>query len=130
MTAAPIPVSPAVRRAGVAAHAASEKKGDDIVVLDVGAIISITEMFVFVTATNVRQVRTIAEEIELALKLTDDEGPRSAEGLDDASWALLDYGDFVVHVFLTATREFYGLDRLWADAPRIAWEALGAFTSS
>ena len=110
-----------VRRAGVAAQAAADKKGTDIVVLDVGEIISITEVFVLVSATNLRQVRTIVDEIELTLKITDDEGPRAVEGLADATWVLMDYGDIIVHVFLDETREFYDLDRLWADATRIDW---------
>ncbi|MFI5047825.1 MAG: ribosome silencing factor [Acidimicrobiia bacterium] len=115
-----------MRRAAVAAHAAADKKGDDIVVLDVGDIISITDAFVLVSATNTRLVRTIVEEIELALKLSDDESPRSTEGLSDASWVLMDYGDMVVHVFLDETRAFYALDRLWADAPTVEWELLPA----
>jgi ribosome-associated protein len=92
------------------------------VVLDVGDIISITEMFVLVTASNTRQVRTIVEEIELALKASDGEGPRAVEGLDDATWVLMDYGDVIVHVFFAETREYYDLDRLWADAPNVDWE--------
>lgn len=122
------PVSDARRRAGIAAHAADDKKGEDIVVLDVGDIISIAEAFVFVSAPNTRLVRTIVEEIELALKLADDESPRSIEGLDDATWVLMDYGDVIVHVFLSETRAFYDLDRLWADAPTVEWSALPALT--
>jgi ribosome-associated protein len=121
-------ISDAHRRAGIAAHAADEKKGEDIVVLDVGEIISIAEAFVFVSAPNTRLVRTIVDEIELALKVTDGESPRSVEGLDDASWVLMDYGDVIVHVFLSETRAFYDLDRLWADAPVVEWTALPAFT--
>jgi ribosome-associated protein len=120
------PVSDAYRRAGIAAHAADEKKGQDIVVLDVGDILSIAEAFVLVSASNTRQVRTIVEEIDLTLELADDEGPRSVEGLDDASWVLMDYGDVIVHVFLDETRAFYDLDRLWADAPVVEWEPLPA----
>lgn len=126
--ASDVPMSDAHRRAGIAAHAADEKKGEDIVVLDVGDIISIAEAFVFVSAPNTRLVRTIVEEIELALKLTDDEGPRSVEGLDDSTWVLLDYGDVIVHVFLSETRAFYDLDRLWADAPPVEWTVLPALT--
>jgi ribosome-associated protein len=122
------PVSDAHRRAGIAAHAADEKHGDDVVVLDVGDIISIAETFVFVSASNTRLVRTIVDEIELALKLTDDEGPRSVEGLDDATWVLMDYGDVIVHVFLDETRAFYDLDHLWADAPQVDWLGLPALT--
>lgn len=79
-------------------------------------------MFVITGAPNVRQVRTIVDEIEKALKEQADVAPRSVEGLDDASWVLMDYGDLVVHVFLDETREYYQLERLWADAPRVDWE--------
>ena len=121
-------MSDAYRRAGIAAHAADDKKGDDIRVLDVGEILSIAEVFVFVSASNTRLVRTIVDEIELALKIADDEGPRSVEGLADATWVLMDYGDVIVHVFLSETRAFYDLDRLWADAPVVEWTALPAYT--
>ena len=90
--------------------------------LDTGSVISITEMFVLVSATNTRQVKTIAEEIELALKIEDGVGPRAIEGLGDASWVLMDFGDVIVHVFLAETREYYDLDRLWADAAVVEWE--------
>ena len=121
-------LSDAHRRAGIAAHAADDKKGEDIVVLDVGEIISIVEAFVFVSAPNTRLVRTIVDEIELALKIADDEGPRSVEGLADATWVLMDYGDVIVHVFLSETRAFYDLDRLWADAPPVECTVLPALT--
>jgi ribosome-associated protein len=113
------PTPDSLRRAGVAAQAAADKKGTDIVVLDVGDILSITEVFVLVSASNTRQVRTIVDEIELTLKITDDESPRAVEGLQDASWVLMDYGDVIVHVFLDETRAYYDLDRLWADAARV-----------
>ena len=106
-------------RALLAAHAAAAKKGDDIVVLDVGEIISIIDCFVLVSATNTRQTRTIVSEVQAALREHDDSRPIGVEGLDDATWILIDYGDIVVHVFLDTTRAYYDLDRLWADAPRI-----------
>ena len=114
--------SEAATRALVAAAAGSAKSGHDVVVLDVGPIISIIECFVLASATNTRQVRTIVDEIEQALREHDDSRPISIEGRDDASWVLLDYGDIVVHVFLAETRAYYDLDRLWADAPRIPFE--------
>ena len=107
--------------ATVAARAADDKQATDVVVLDVGDIIGITEAFVLASGTNTRQVRTICDEVELALKIEAELAPRSIEGLSDASWVLLDYGDLVVHVFLAETREFYGLERLWADAERVEW---------
>lgn len=92
-----------------------------MVVLDVGDIIAITDAFVIASGTNARQVRTICDEVELALHVEAGVKPRSVEGLADASWVLLDYGDLVVHVFLQETRDFYDLERLWSDAPRIDW---------
>ncbi|HEX3453904.1 MAG TPA: ribosome silencing factor [Gaiellaceae bacterium] len=111
----------ASRRAAVAARTADDKLGREILVLDVGDIISITERFVLVSAANTRQVRTIVEEIELALKIEDGAGPKAVEGLGDATWVLMDFGDVIVHVFLDDTRAFYDLDRLWADAPVEDW---------
>jgi ribosome-associated protein len=113
------------RRAVTAARAADDKKAEDTIVLDVGDIIGITEAFVITSGSNTRQVRTICDEIEAALKREGGVAPRNTEGLDDASWVLLDYGDLVVHVFLAETREYYDLERLWTDAPRIAWEPTG-----
>jgi hypothetical protein len=77
---------------------------------------------VITSGTNPRQVRTIAEHVEAVVKQAAGVAPRSVEGLDDATWVLLDYGTFVVHVFLDETRAFYALDRLWADAPHVDWE--------
>ena len=123
------PAPDAFRRAAVAARAASDKKGTDIAVLDVGDIISITEVFVLVSASNTRQVRTIVEEVERALKDSDGEGPHAVEGLDDATWVLIDYGDVIVHVFQNETRDYYDLDRLWADAPAVNWEPVAQSSS-
>src|SRR3954449_13414733 len=114
------------RRAITAARAAADKKGEDILVLDVGDIIGIAEVFVITSAGNTRQVRTICDEVELAIKQEDGSAPVRTEGLSSASWVLIDYGDLVVHVFLEETREYYGLERLWADAPHIAWEPASA----
>ena len=120
MTGAPV----VLRRVAIAAAAASAKKGEDIIALDVGDILSITDAFVITSATNTRQVRTIVDEIEKAMKEHASVPPTSVEGLDDATWVLLDYGNIVVHVFLDETRAYYELERLWADAPGIDWEQL------
>lgn len=109
-------------RALTAARAAAAKHGTHIVVLEVGEIISIIEYFVLVSAGNTRQVRTIVDEVEQAMRAVDGARPIGVEGLDDAAWVLLDFADVVVHVFLDETRAFYDLDRLWADAPRIPCE--------
>lgn len=103
----------------VAADAASSKTADPTVVLDVGDLLVITDHFVITSGSNVRQVRTIAEEVELRVKAHGGGAPRYIEGLDDARWVLLDYGAFVVHVFLEEARRYYDLERLWADAPRL-----------
>ncbi len=107
----------------MAARAAADKIATDVVVLDVGDIIGITEAFVLASGTNTRQVRAIVDEVELALKIEADLSPRSTEGLADSAWVLMDYGEIVVHVFLTETREFYDLERLWSDAARVEWGA-------
>ena len=111
-----------VARARAAASAAAEKNGTDLAVLDVGDVLAIIELFVLASASNVRQVRTIVDEVEQALTAYDGSKPISVEGLADASWVLLDYGDIVVHVFLDETRAYYDLDRLWGDVPRLEIE--------
>jgi len=107
-------------RAQVAAEAALAKKGSDVAILAVGDVLAIIDVFVLVSAANVRQVRTIVEEVERAIGELDGARPRSIEGLADASWVLMDYGDVVVHVFLEETRAYYDLDRLWSDVPHLA----------
>ena len=108
--------------ARTAARAASAKGGEETVIIEVGAVLAITDAFVITSGRNTRQVKTIAEEVEARLKLDGDIKPLRVEGLGDSQWILLDYGDLVVHVFLDETREFYDLERLWSDAPRVAWE--------
>ena len=111
--------------AAVAARAASDKLGADTVVLEVGQVLAITDAFVITSGANSRQVRTIADEVEAAVKADDGPSPIRIEGLDDARWVLLDYGDFVVHVFLDEARRYYDLERLWSDAPRVQWDEGG-----
>lgn len=107
------------RQALAAAQAAAGKKGTAIAVLDVGEILAITDFFVIVSGANERQVKTIVEEIEVQLKDREQLAPLRAEGLSERRWVLVDYGDFWVHVFHQETRDFYDLERLWADAPRV-----------
>lgn len=106
-----------------AARAADDKKGVDTVVLAVGEVLAITEHFVITHGTNSRQVRTLADEVER--RITESGGPKPirVEGLDDLAWVLMDYGEFVVHVFSEEARHFYELERLWADVPRVDWAA-------
>ena len=105
----------------VAARAAAAKTDEATVVLDVGEVLNIVEFFVITGGRNGRQVRTVAEEVEAKVAEAGGPRPRRVEGLDDLKWVLLDYGDFVVHVFLDETRKYYELERLWSDVPRVAW---------
>lgn len=110
------------RQALRAAEAAAAKKASDVVILDVGDIISITDFFVIVSGANDRQVKTIVDEVEERLGASEGLRPLSVEGLDERRWVVIDYGDFLVHVFHEETRAYYELERLWADAPRVPFE--------
>ena len=110
-----------MERAVTAARAAASKSGADTVVLEVGEVLTIVDLFVITSGRNARQVRTIAEEVEARVKTGGGPSPLRVEGADQAEWVLLDYGDFVVHVFLDDVRSYYDLERLWSDAPRLAW---------
>jgi ribosome-associated protein len=104
----------------IAAEAASAKSLDETVVIEVGDLIAITDYFVISSGRNDRQVKAIAEEVERRVKGHDGSSPRAVEGLADARWVLMDYGDFVVHVFDEEARSYYDLERLWSDAPRLS----------
>ncbi len=112
--------------ARTAAKAASAKGGDDTVIIEVGDVLAITDAFVITSGRNTRQVKTIAEEVEKKIDEAGGPKPLRIEGLDDARWVLIDYGDFVVHVFLDEVRRYYELERLWSDAPRFDWQQTGA----
>lgn len=103
----------------IAARAADEKKATDIMVQEVGELISVTDYFVIATAANRRQVEAIVDEIEERVRKEAHVKPLHREGTEDGMWALLDYGNFVVHVFQPETREYYRLEMLWNDAPVI-----------
>jgi ribosome-associated protein len=107
----------------VAAKAASDKKARHVVVLDVGEVLAITDAFVITSASNERLVRAVVEEVEARIVEETGPSPLRVEGRREAQWVLMDYGDFVVHVFLDEVRAYYDLERLWADAPRFDWEA-------
>lgn len=110
-----------------AARAAASKQGRDVVILDVRELIVITDYFLIASGTSDRQVRTIAEEVERSVK---EAGlrPVRREGEREGHWALLDFVDFVAHIFLEEDRQFYDLERLWADAPRVEWDEKAAST--
>lgn len=104
-----------------AARAAFAKGGTDIVVLRVGDVLAITDYFVIASASNPRLVRTIVQEIEDVLARQGGPKPARIEGTAEAEWVLADYGEFVVHVFHTDTRDYYELERLWSDVASIDW---------
>ena len=109
----------------LAAKAADEKKATDIMVQEVGAITSMCDYFVIATAANNRQVDAIVEEIEKQLREQGGIKPASREGLEEGTWALLDYGDVVVHVFQPEARDYYRLEDLWNDCPVIDLKEAG-----
>ena len=111
----------------VAAATADQKLGNDTVVLAMDEVLGVVDAFVVTSGRNVRQVRTLVEEIERKVKEGTGRAPFSVEGLRDATWVLMDYGDFVVQVFLEELRAFYDLEHLWSGAPRVRWreEATG-----
>jgi ribosome-associated protein len=103
--------------AAAAATEAVERKGSDVVLLDLRGLTTATDWFVLASAESDIQVRSIAERIEERLAKDLDTRPWHVEGLKQTRWVLLDYVDFVVHVFHREARSFYDLDRLWGDAP-------------
>ena len=102
----------------MAARAAASKQGEQVAILDVRELISITDYFVITSGASDRQVKTIAEEVVRALKASGVR-PVRVEGEAGARWVLLDYVDIVVHVFHEEERDFYRLETLWQDAPRV-----------
>lgn len=106
----------------IAAHAALDKKAEDVVVVEVRDLLVVTDYFVIATALNDRQVRAVVDEVEDKVRELGGLKPIGREGLDEGRWALLDYGTFVVHVFQPEARDFYRLDTLWGDAPVVEVE--------
>jgi ribosome-associated protein len=105
----------------LAARAASDMKATDVVVLDVGDVLAIAGYFVIASASNPRQVRAVADDIEAKVKAGLGRAPVRVEGLREQQWTLIDYGDVVVHVFLQSVREFYEIERLYMESPRLDW---------
>ncbi len=101
----------------IAARAADERKATDIVVINVGDMVDVTDYFVIVTAANVPQVNAVLDNIEEKVRIEGHMKPISREETRDRSWELLDYGDFVINVFQPEAREYYRLETLWSDAP-------------
>ena len=106
------------KQIALAIAAAEDKKATDLLVLDLRKAAGFTDYFVICSGTNSRQIRAIADGIVDALAAAG-EKPASIEGYQRSDWILLDYFDFIVHVFAPGTREFYGLERLWGNAEHV-----------
>jgi len=104
------------------ARTSSEKKGEDIVLMDVRKVSGVCDWFVLVSASSSRRLKGISEAIQKDLS-EKKVFPLHVEGRHNPYWTLLDYGDVVVHIFYKDIRGFYGLERLWADAPKECFEA-------
>lgn len=110
-----------LERACLCARTAADQKARDIVVLDMRGISRLYDYFVLITGNSRRQIHTITEEIDAAMRAQGDLR-LSIEGYEASKWVVQDYGDVVVHVFDPDTREYYALEELWADAVRVDWE--------
>jgi ribosome-associated protein len=115
----PTPFSDLDPEVQLAIRCASEKKAFNMVALDLRSIASFTEFFIIASGANQRQVQAIADEINEQLKKQLKARPVRIEGYSGAEWVLLDYGDFIVHIFNKESREFYDLERLWRDATKV-----------
>jgi ribosome-associated protein len=105
--------------ATAAARVADAAHATDIVVLHVGDVLAVTEYFVVATASNRRLVNAVVEEVEAELKTEIGRAPIRVEGAREQQWVLIDYGDVIVHVFLAEIREFYEIERLYTDVPKL-----------
>jgi ribosome-associated protein len=111
----------ALERAFMCAQVAEDHKGKDILVLDLRDLTPIFDFFVIATGTSRRQIHTLAEEIDAAMQ-REGEKRLSIQGYDSSRWVAQDYGDVLVHIFDAEARDYYGLEELWADAPRLDWQ--------
>jgi ribosome-associated protein len=102
----------------IAARAAGEKKATDMLLLDLRQVASFTEYFLLCTGANTRQVQAISDSVEDQLRQSG-KRPLHIEGYTGGEWILMDFGDFIVHVFSPAARRFYDLERLWRDALKV-----------
>jgi len=104
------------------ARVADAHHGSDIVAFHVGEVLGVAEYFVVMGASNRRLVRALVETIEEETRIATGQSPIRVEGANEQSWVLIDYGDVIVHVFQTETREFYEIERLYKDVPRLDWK--------
>ena len=106
------------RRVGEAVSAVEDRQAIDLKVLDLAQVSDFTDYFLICSGANERQVQAIAEAVDESLR-RGKVRPLHQEGMNGGNWVLLDYGDFIVHVFRDETRRFYSLERLWSDAPEV-----------
>ncbi len=111
----------ALERARTCARIADDNRARDIVLLDLRKATPLVDFFVIVTATSRRQSTAIAIEIDQEMKKRG-EAKIGIEGSEEGRWTLIDYGDFVVHIFSTEDRAYYALEDIWGDAPRLDWQ--------
>jgi ribosome-associated protein len=119
--ASPTATDEAISAARLAADAISDNKGENVQLLDLSRLLVVTDVFLIASGNSTRHVKSLASDAEDALHEVDRK-PIRREGTDHGQWVLLDYGDVVIHLFDRETRDYYDLERLWADAPRIAFE--------
>lgn len=108
----------------LAAGAADDKKALDTIIIDVGDVFAVSDYFVVTSGSNPRQVNAIVDGIEEELTRAGGPKPVRVEGKDEREWVLMDFGAFVVHIFHQEQRDFYQLEKLWGDRPRVEWEPL------
>jgi ribosome-associated protein len=97
------------------ANLALDKKAKDVIIMDLRGLTTVTDFFVLCTGESDTQIKAIVDHVDDVLR-TKDTKPYHVEGYDKLNWVLMDYVDVVVHVFLAETRDYYGLEKLWADA--------------
>ncbi len=114
---------PLFKMAWLAAEAADDRKGGDILLLQVGVVSSIAEYFVIVTGYSRVQVRAITNAVDDKIKEVLGRDPIRSAGTAEGIWSCLDYGDVVVHIQMPDTREFYGLEAFWGHSPRAVFES-------
>ncbi|MFA9446549.1 ribosome silencing factor [Egicoccus sp. AB-alg6-2] len=108
----------AVALAVAAADAADDLKATDLTILEVADLLALVDVFLLVSTASDRQLKAVSDAVERRLQLDHDRKPLRREGTAEGGWLVLDYGDLVCHLFSTEERDFYALDKLWADVPR------------
>lgn len=111
----------AIVNACLCARTAAENKARNVIVLDMRGITPLYDFMILATGTSRRHMHTLAEEVDAAMR-AEGERRQGIEGYEASRWIVQDYGDIVVHMMDAAARDYYALEDLWADAPRVEWE--------